>query len=158
MFEKILVCLDGSDLAEQILPVIEEEAVRFGKVILLRVVAMPEVTLPLGVPGAPGVSMHTEGMLEHFQKGLAEAPGYLEKMAQPLRARGADVECVVLEGIPGEAIVSYAKDNGVGIIAVATHGHSGFRSVILGSTAAYVLKNSGLPILMVSPVKHKKSA
>ncbi len=155
MYDKILVCLDGSDFAERILPYIEEEADCFKKVILLLVVLTPEVTLPLGVPGTPGVTIQTAGRLEHFQKELAEAPGYLERMAQHLKDIGMDVECVVLEGHPGEAIVDYAEDNGVRLIAIATHGRSGLRSVIVGSTAEYILRKSGLPVLMITPRSHK---
>ena len=155
MYERILVCLDGSDLAEQILPYIEEQADCFGKIILLFVVPTPEVTLPLGVPGTPGITIRTEGILKHFQKELEEAPRYLERMAQPLKNIGADVECVVLQGTPGEAIVDYARDNKVGLIAIATHGHSGLRSVLVGSTAEYVMRNSGSPLLVITPKKHK---
>jgi len=155
MYEKILVCLDGSSLAEQILPCIEREIDCFKKIIFLLVVPTPEVNLPLGVPGAPGLTVHTDSMIKHFQEELGKSPDYLERMAQPLRDNGADVECVILEGTPGEAIVSYARDSEVGLIAVATHGLSGLRSVVVGSTAGYILKNSGLPVLMITPEKNQ---
>lgn len=155
MFEKILVCLDGSILAEQILPYILAESRRLGKVILLRVLATPEYDLPIGVPGAPGGTIHTAGMLERFDKAAKEAPGYLELLAQPLRAAGIDVENIILEGVPSEAIINYAGLNGVTLIALATHGHSGIRQVIVGSTAESLLRHSGLPVLMITPKKHR---
>ena len=151
MFEKILVCLDGSPLSEQIVPKVMEESRSFGKVVLLRVVPNPDTALPIGVPGAPGVTMRTDVMLKAFQEELAEAPKYLEKLAQPLRDKGVDVECVVLQGRANENIVEYARDNQVGLIAMATHGHGGLRRVIFGSTAEYVLRNSGLPVLVIRP-------
>ena len=153
MFEKVLVCLDGSPLAEQILSYITSGSGCFGKVIIIKVVATPELNLPLGVPGEPGLPVHTQAMGERFFKELADTPAYLESKAQPLRDKGLDVECITLQGMPGEAIISFARDNDVGLIAIATHGHSGLRHVMLGSTAEYVLKNSGLPLLLVTPQK-----
>ena len=153
MFEKVLVCLDGSALAEQILPYILAESNCFGKVIILKVLAAPEVNLPLGVPGEPGVPVHTQAMVERFQRELAETPAYLEEKARPLREKGLDVECVTVQGRASEAIVAYAEDNSVSLIAIATHGHSGLRLVALGSTAEYVLRHSGLPVLLVTPRK-----
>jgi len=157
MFEKILVCLDGSPLAEQILPYVLAESDCWGKVIMLKVLTPPEATLPLGVPGAPGIPVHTESMLERFRKELEETPAYLEEKAQPLRKKGLDVECVVRQGRPGETIVNYAKDNKVKLIAIATHGHSGLRQIAIGSTAEYVLRNSGLPLLLVTPKKQRQT-
>jgi nucleotide-binding universal stress UspA family protein len=155
MFEKVLVCLDGSALAEEILPYIARDSRSFGKVILLKVLAPPKVDLPLGVPGETLAPVQTNAMLKHLQKNLEETPAYLEAKAQPLREKGLDVECVVLEGIPSRAIIDYAHDNEVGLIAIATHGHSGLRHITLGSTAEYLLKHSGLPVLMVTPWKQR---
>jgi nucleotide-binding universal stress UspA family protein len=153
MFEKALVCLDGSSLAEQILPYIQEENRSFGKVILLRVLTPPAVNLPIGIPGEVVGPVHSDNMLQRFQKDLKDALPYLETKAEPLRKKGMNVECVVLEGLASESIIQYAHDNNVKIIAIATHGHSGFRRITMGSTAEYVLKNSGLPLLLVTPKK-----
>ncbi len=153
MFEKILVCLDGSALAEQIMPYISAESNCFGKVILLKVVDTSAINLPLGVPGEPGLPIRTQAIEKRFQQEISEMPAYLEKMGQPLRDNGLKVECVVLEGIPSQAIIAYATGNDVSLIAIATHGHSGLRQVVMGSTAEYVLKHCGLPILLVTPQK-----
>ena len=153
MFEKVLVCLDGSALAEQILPYLLAAKECFRKIVLLKVVDTSTINLPLGVPGQSGIPMRTRAMDERFNKELAEMPGYLEKIAQPLRASGIDVECVVLEGIPTQAIVDYAAENDVSLIAISTHGHSGLRRITMGSTAEYILTHCGLPVLMVTPTK-----
>ncbi|MHB8104854.1 MAG: universal stress protein [Dehalococcoidales bacterium] len=153
MFEKVLVCLDGSALAEQILPYIAAESRKFKKVVLLQVIAAPGVNIPIGVPGETAGSLQTKSMLDHVKKELEGAPGYLESKAQPLRKTGLKVECVVLEGIPTKAIIDYAHDNNIGLIAIATHGHSGLRHITMGSTAEYILKNGSLPVLMVTPQK-----
>jgi universal stress protein A len=157
MFEKVLVCLDGSALSEEILPYIEKESRSLGKIILLEVIGTPGVSLPLGVPGEAISPVQTNAMMKRVQEEMEKTPAYLEAKAQPLRDKGLDVECVVLEGTPSQAIIEYARDNEIGLIAIATHGHSGFRHITLGSTAEYVLKNSGLPILMVTPFKKSKT-
>ena len=135
MFEKVLVCLDGSPLAEEVLPYIAAERC-IGKVILVKVLAPPELNLPIGIPGETLAPVSTGARLERFQKELEEAPVYLEAKAQPLRDSGLDVETVVLQGTPSQAIIEYARDNGVTLIAIGTHGHSGFRNVTIGSTAS----------------------
>ena len=155
MFEKVLVCLDGSALAEEILPYIAAESGSLGKVILLKVLAPPGVNLPLGVPGETIGTVRTGTMLAHLKKDMEEAPAYLEEKAQPLRNQGLDVECVVLQGIASQTIIDYAQNNEVGLIAIATHGHTGLRQIALGSTAEYLLKHSGLPVLMVTPRKQR---
>jgi nucleotide-binding universal stress UspA family protein len=153
MFEKVLVCLDGSALAEEILPYIAEESRSFKKVILLKVLNGPDIELPLGVPGETLGPVQTTAGLEHFKKEMEDSPVYLEQKAQPLREKGLKVECVILEGNPTAAIIDYAHDNKVGIIAIATHGYSGLRHITMGSTAEYILKHSGLPLLLITPRK-----
>jgi nucleotide-binding universal stress UspA family protein len=153
MFEKVLVCLDGSPLAEQILPYIAGDSKKFKKVVLLKVIAAPGIDLPIGVPGETAGHVQTKGMLERTEKEIEDSPDYLESKAQPLRKMGLKVECVVLEGVPTKTILEYAHDNNMGLIAIATHGHSGLRQITMGSTAEYILKHAGLPVLMVTPQK-----
>ncbi len=158
MFQRILVCLDGSPLAEQILPYVTEEAMRFGStVVLLQVVTIATTLVTPGIPGAPSVPVHGQITLEHIRKEENEANTYLERIAAPLRERGVTVKTVVLPGPPvGDAIVNYAREHRTDLIAIATHGHSGLREAVLGSTADYVLRESGLPVLLVRPKREKR--
>jgi nucleotide-binding universal stress UspA family protein len=156
MFEKVLVCLDGSPLAEEMLPRIAGEGRCLGKAVLVKVLAPPELNIPIGIPGETMAPVSTSSRIQHFQQEMADAPVYLEARAQELRESGLDVETVVLQGNPSEAIIEYARDNGVTLIAIATHGHSGFRHITLGSTAEAVLRHSGLPVLLAAPRRQKK--
>jgi nucleotide-binding universal stress UspA family protein len=149
MLQKILVCLDGSSLAEQILPYATEQALHFSsKVVLLQVIAGPRA-IPSPVPGEPAFILVPEP--EELQREQNEARAYLESEAQPLREKGLDVECVALPGTPSDAIVGYAAENEVDLIAIATHGRSGLGRLALGSVADFVLRESGLPILLIKP-------
>lgn len=152
MFEKILVCLDGSGAAEQILSHVVDEAIYFhSDVVLLRVVSLPDRTIPVGVPGGPGIPVRTKGTIQHTTAEESEATDYLEHIAEPLRKKGLDAELVVLPGGAGETIISYAQENSFKLIALATHGHGGLRRLAFGSTADFVLNHSPLPVLMVRP-------
>lgn len=155
MFEKVLVCLDGSGYAEEILPYILGESRCFSKIVLFNVVYSPVINLPMGVPGETIGPVQTDAMLKRFKQSLEDAPYYLEEKAKPLREKGLEVETAVVEGVAKQEIINYARENGISLIAIATHGHSGFREFTLGSTAEYVLKNSGLPVLLVGPRKKR---
>jgi nucleotide-binding universal stress UspA family protein len=152
MFEKILVCLDGSDLAEQIIPYATEEALRFGnKLVLLQVVGT-HGTVPVVAAGASAYAV--EAAAQQIEKDETEAKAYLDGLAQPLRDKGLNVQCVTLRGLQvGEAIVSYADENDISLIAIATHGRSGLGRLVFGSVADFVLREAGLPILVIKPKK-----
>ncbi len=149
MFDRMLVCLDGSKLAEQILPYAEAQALCFGsKVTLLQVVTLSSAELA-GAGSSPYVG---QLIAEQMQIAEKDANTYLQSVAQALRAKGLQVDVVVLQGTPaGEVIMSYASKNKVNLVAIATHGHSGLGRIVFGSVADFVLRQSGLPILVIKP-------
>ena len=150
MFEKILVCLDGSKLAEQILPYAVEQAKRFNsKIVLLQAYLVPSTELAAATQGSPAAAPQV--LQQEEQRLQKEATDYLEEVAEPLRENGLDVACVVLNGIAGDVIVGYAQNEPVDLIALATHGHSGLGRIVFGSVADHVLRESGLPILVIKP-------
>jgi nucleotide-binding universal stress UspA family protein len=150
MMEKILVCLDGSEFSEKVLPYITKDAIVLkSKVILMRVVHIPQSNVQLNIPGSPAVPMVTKGILERNVAEEKAAGDYLEKKSQLLGGMGMDVEYLVPTGHAGETIVNYARENNCTLIAIATHGHGGFRRLALGSTADYVVHNSVVPVLTV---------
>lgn len=147
MFNKILVCLDGSPLAEQILPHASAQTERFGsKMVLLQVISAR------GTISAPGIeAMPIPVPLDQMPQDEAAAKQYLEGLAQPLRHKGLDVECLTLIGSPGERIVKYAEENDFDLVALATHGRSGLGRLVFGSVADHIIRNSGRPILLIKP-------
>jgi nucleotide-binding universal stress UspA family protein len=150
MFEKILVCLDGSTLAEQILPYAAEQARRFGCQMTLLHVALEPVMAASGAAGGPE-HLEKPGVLDQMKEEQKQAQAYLERVAVKLRQDGLEVDVVILQESPGDAIVSYASDNGYGLIAMATHGRSGLGRAIFGSVAEHVLRNSDVPLLVIRP-------
>ena len=147
MFQKILVCLDGSKLAEQILPYAAEQAARFsGSLVLFQVVSLASIPTPTGIESVP-VAVPNDQLAEAEDA----ARDYLNGLALPLRDKGMKVQCVTTVGHPAESIVSYAEENGFDLVAIATHGRSGLRRLVFGSVADYVIRKSGLPILLIKP-------
>jgi nucleotide-binding universal stress UspA family protein len=152
MFKKILVCLDGSALAEQILPYAIEQASHFeSQMVLCRVVSEPTLT-GIGIPGFPAMNIETTGMARQATKNEIESIEYLKILADRLKnEQGISAEWVALFGAPGQAIVKYAAENQIDLITIATHGRSGLGRVLIGSVADYVIKQSGIPILLIKP-------
>ena len=151
MFKKILTCLDGSKLAEQTLPYVTEQALHFNSKIVLLQVIPPPVTATPGVPGVAGVPVETEAMLEETQRAEARAEAYLGDVAQLLQRRRLKVDSVTWVGSVGESIITYAENNKVDLIAIATHGRGGLKRAIFGSIADFILRNSTLPMLVIRP-------
>jgi len=146
MFRKILVCLDGSSLAEQVLPYATDVAQRFGsRVVLLQVIHLPASFAAAAAQGGEKILAEEVGRL------AGEARAYLEGVAASLRGKGLEVEAAALEGTPNETIVTYARENEVDLIAIGTHGRKSLGRLVFGSVADHVLKHSSIPVLTVKP-------
>ncbi len=152
MFNTILVCLDGSPRAEQILPYATQQAVCcHSKVILMQVTTIPEVVTP-AIPGyGPSILRPSQAAIAEVEQEEDTAEVYLERMAQPLRDQGLEVECVSISGTPGEVIIGYAEEENIDLIALATHGRGGLGRLVVGSVADFVLRKTGKPVLLVKP-------
>jgi nucleotide-binding universal stress UspA family protein len=151
MFKKIMVCLDGSKLAEQILPYAEAEAEAFKSHIVLFHVFSPPVFFSPGIPGTSPVPVETDAMVKNALKEESQAQAYLEQQAELIKSRGLRVTTVTLAGQAGPEIIQYAAENGIGLIAIATHGRGGLGRAVFGSVADYVLRSAGVPVLVVRP-------
>lgn len=144
---RILVPLDGSRLAEAVLPYAKEQAAQFSATVyLLRVV-------PPAHSGATGaVSSQDIQALQHVLGGQAQiARNYLEEQANKLRGKGLAVELDTREGTAAEQIIEYARSNDIDMIAISTHGRSGQEREVLGSVFDEVMRQAGKPVLVVKP-------
>jgi nucleotide-binding universal stress UspA family protein len=137
MYRTIIVPLDGSPLAEMVLPHVEEIAWRFeGRVILIRVVP-------------PSDGMTDEATLSSRRAMLDEADRYLQGIQGELRAKGIDTHREILEGKVAEAIVDYARRHQADLLAMTTHGRSGLSRLVYGSVADRVLRTAPCPVLLI---------
>jgi len=135
----ILVPLDGSALAEYVLPHIEAIApVTNARITLLHVLEYPDT-------GNGGLPIDPVGW--HMQK--QESHAYLEKMAERLQKMGLNTEHVILEGKSAEGIIEFAHANAVDLIALSTHGRTGLSGWNVSSVVQKVLLRSYRSILLV---------
>jgi nucleotide-binding universal stress UspA family protein len=159
VYGKILVPLDGSKLAEAVLPHLQEVARRFdSQVILIQVVAplshLVAETVPASLePSGAAAVVGLEAAAEAVKAERAGARTYLEGVAERLKAEGVTVQVEVAEGTAGDAIVDYAHHHGMELIAMSTHGRSGLLRLVYGSVADHVLRHAGTPVLLIRSCK-----
>jgi nucleotide-binding universal stress UspA family protein len=133
MFERVLIPLDGSELAEIALPHGMAFAHTFGS----------EVDVVT-------VSGEEERTFERlFQT-------YLERVASGLAEEGVQAKAVFLYGNPAAEIIDYARKNSIGLIAMATHGRSGIARWVMGSVAERIVRGSMTPVLFINAKLHEK--
>ena len=152
MYPKVLVPLDGSELAECALP----EVIKLGRggmvgeAILLKVFC----TEVVHIPKAYEMSIDYTALRNANRK---ESMRYLEGVQSRLQAEGIKVSMELLEGRPEEKIIDYAKDHSVDLIVIATHGYTGMKRLMFGSVALQVLHDANVPVLLirVHPGKEK---
>jgi len=149
MYKKIMVPLDGSDLAENVLPHVKAIASgsQVEQVVLVRVVD------PLGYPimvrahGEFGIPEKNGKQIQQERRKDAET--YLQEMEKQVKAEGLKVGSAVLEGEIAETLIQYATKNAVDLIVMSTHGRSGISRWLLGSIAGRMVSHSCVPVLMV---------
>ena len=147
MYKKVLVPLDGSDLAEctlsHVKSFIEDGSV--GEVTLLNIVKVD----------IPWIEVYDKKPFDinEIRKPLfAASKKYLAKVASQLSSKGIKVKTKALEANrPADTITDYAQNNGMDLIVVATHGHTGLKKLIMGSVASGVLNSSSIPVLLIRP-------
>ena len=144
MYKKILVPLDGSELAECVLPHVESIAKGCGvkNVILVRALE-------------PYISSYAQVYLSDEQRKEADARaegaarGYLDQAASRVKLDGVEVQKQFITGRPAESIAEYATENEVDLIIISTHGRSGISRWVWGSVADRILRSACVPVLMV---------
>jgi nucleotide-binding universal stress UspA family protein len=147
MFKKILVPLDGSELAAKILPnVIEVAKCMNSQVTLLHVCYFPTIAATESLP--PKLAKEAE------EKEAKECSIFLGKVAKELQLQGLNVNHECVEGVPAREIIAYAEANKMDLIAMATHGR-GEVAWVLGSTAEKVVTSATVPTLIFRVMETK---
>ena len=149
MYNKIMVPLDGSDLAECVMPHVEAitTGCKITNVVFVRVVN--PIHLPVSVPakGDFGFSENERHELEEQHKQTADT--YLKQIVENTRLEGAVLGYEVLVGKVADTLAHWAEKNGVDLIVIASHGRSGISRWVMGSVADRVLRSACVPVLMI---------
>jgi nucleotide-binding universal stress UspA family protein len=142
-FARLMACVDGSSVSEEILPLAASWASSLGMQLWLAHVVEPEAAEALAEA------------LERF--GLTPSDdvredNYLRLVAGDLARGGVEANWDVLHGHdPARAIVDYANAQALSLLALSTHGRSCWARVAIGSTAAKVVHDSPCPVLVMRP-------
>ena len=145
MYEKIMVPLDGSELAECVLPHVEGfvKGCHVSNVVFVRVVGPPATSHYGEVPISPEIYEETESARK------SAAKGYLDQIKNRLKYEGTELHSEVLVGRVADSLADYTEKNDIDLILIATHGRSGVTRWVRGSVADKILRSSNVPVLMV---------
>ena len=147
MYKRILVPLDGSIRAEEILPHVEAVAMRFAA----QVIFMQVIESPHSVAVSPPGSTRPKHVV--FEELAGEAENYLQALCDEFSAKGINCGRVLMDGPVVESIILVAERQGADLIAMASHGRSGLSRVFYGSVAAGVLQRVDRPLLIIRSEK-----
>ena len=181
MYRRIMVPLDGSKLAECVLPYVEELAKGCGteEVLLVSVTEriggqapiawpreawhtepaelsrpLPPIDAQLAAQPPTSISPKPIGSLPvAVGKMQKQAERYLNRIAKRLQKKGFTVRAAVLLGHPAEEITVFAEEYNVSLIVMASHGRSGLTRWAYGSVADKVFRASPVPVLMVKAAR-----
>lgn len=143
MYTKILVPLDGSTLAEKVLPHAQALAKAEGaELVLLRIPLPPSPEFFARNPGL-GVSIIEDAEIE--------TETYLQKEVSELQKQGAHVTSMISEGPVPDTIIAVAENIHADLIAMSTHGRTGIQRMLLGSVADKVVNLSPIPVMLIHP-------
>lgn len=140
MYKRILLPLDGSNLAEQAIPHAVALAKSFqSELILLQVLEM----LPK--------DRHLSGAVvkDGFELTNKFAQEYLRHSAVRIQEQDIPVQVVTIEGRPHVGIIHFAEKNKVDLIVMCTRGQSGISRWLMGSVADRVVRGANIPVLVI---------
>jgi nucleotide-binding universal stress UspA family protein len=137
-YDRILVPLDGSQLAEYILPHVEALALAFhGEVNLLHVVE--------------GKDIDPQRLTPSQRKARADIVKYLEKITQTLAQKQVQAVWWVSFGDPAQEIARRAAESYADLVMMSTHGRGGQEQERVGSVAMAVVSSGTTPVMLVRP-------
>ena len=151
MYKRIMVPLDGSKLAECVLPHLETvvKGSRSPQVIVVQ--AVEPLSVPYGREVAKFASLKQVETFETHQR--AEAEKYLKGIATRLKKSGVNARAELVYGKAVDALSDYVAKNKVDLVILATHGRSGISRWAWGSVASRLIRAVRVPVLMVRPSK-----
>ncbi len=153
MYGKVMVPLDGSKLAECVLPHVRglAQGNKVKSILFVRVVE----PIHQSMGGEFILSEDETKRLTAAHRKNAEE--YLQKIAKRFQMRGVKVEWKVLLGRIAETLSDYATTKKMNLIVIATHGRSGVSRWVWGSVANRFLQSTCVPTLMIRPPECKPS-
>jgi nucleotide-binding universal stress UspA family protein len=149
MYRRALIPLDGSMVAETIVPFVLQIAGPLDmEITLFRVVVPPPIAID-----------ERDSRVDQVDKLCIDAEEYLTAIAAELRAKGLRVDTQVRTGDDAvEEILAGARDVGADLIAMTTHGRGGLGRLLFGSVAEAVLRQADIPVFLMRQTKAQVAA
>lgn len=156
MYERVLVPLDQSVLGESILTHAAEISRCFdSEMILFHVTPgyadVMRTSMPAAGMGTAGSTISPDLIQETVDAGQSAGQRYLDGVIERFRGSGINVRSVLAQGAPARTILEFCKDEEISLITMSTHGHSGLARTVMGSVADEVMRESGVPVLLLRP-------
>ena len=147
MYDHIMVPLDGSKLAESVLPHLEaiSGGCKVNRITLIQVVE------PLYIHGGVESRFGQEERKKLEEDATVVARNYLNGVLEQLKQKGIYADIEVLSGHGIDKLNEFVKENGVDLIIIATHGHSGLGQWLHGKMADRIIRTFRLPLLIIHP-------
>lgn len=159
MYKKIMVPLDGSELAECVLPHVEAfiKGFNISDVLLVRGMEPlnPDLRTLDNTFDGEFIRYVQESWREKEKHREGSAKDYLEKVAEHLTQKRTIVHTEVLIGNVAENLADYADSNDIDLIIMATHGYSGITRWVMGSMADKLFRSARVPVFMVRATEVK---
>jgi nucleotide-binding universal stress UspA family protein len=154
VYRNIVVPLDGSELAEQVLPYVKD-LIR-GRSVKVHLISVAPIAATVSAAAAPvrlyPLVMSRSDLELHSQERErieAELRNYLHGITLDLTQGSVSTQVEVRFGEPAEEIVAFAEETRADLVAMCTHGRTGLARWAYGSVAEKVLRHAGCPVLLV---------
>ncbi|MBW2684212.1 MAG: universal stress protein [Deltaproteobacteria bacterium] len=153
MYKKIMVPLDGSDLAECVLPHVDGFVTGLQGGAIIFVTVIEPTPIHYSEMGSD-IDPHVFEIMQKNTKMVDEerisyAARYLKQVINQIKQDGVKFKAEVLVGHVADRLVDYIDANKIDLVLIATHGRSGISRWVRGSVADKVLRSSHAPVLMV---------
>ncbi len=151
MFTRILVPLDGSELAERALPLAQSISQPSNATIhLVQVVSrLPEAEAGRSGDSILAAELERDAARQLVEARITRSKEYVGRVAALLEKAGIEVATALLEGGAAENIVNYTREHGIDLIVMSTHGFGGLKRFLRGSVTDRVIRSCEVPVLVV---------
>ena len=141
MYKRVLIPVDGSEVAEAVIPFIQDIAGPLDLEVVLLYVTQP--IPPVDMVGSPYM------VVDDLETRRDAARAYLAGLAAEMKGRGIRVTTVDRCGDAVDEILATSRESGADLIAMTTHGRTGPARLLFGSVAEGVLRHSDMPVFLM---------
>ncbi|MDD5702053.1 MAG: universal stress protein [Dehalococcoidales bacterium] len=135
MFDKFLLLLDGSEIAEAAIPYVRDLVGQLGAEVRMLNVCPPDQASYLHMR-----QIYMNSMADSFRQSM-------KGMWKP--GKEPEVQSEVIVGDPARVILDYIQEKGINTVALTTHGASGVRPKFIGNVADRIVRSAGIPSLLI---------